>query len=184
MNLYFWVKSDMFQQDKNIIVFIGAHLIEAGAVCFGLLINSNSPSLINFQLFIEEFVRNFSEPTSYFAEFRNFARDSGFDQLALINQYLRGLNDNIINFLIMMEFIEALEDRFFQNPASSTVNSSIGTPMGINKIAQVSHPGLSKKKKQRRRRRDMGLCLYCSQIRHIVRLCPNRSNLGKARSQQ
>ncbi|PVU93527.1 hypothetical protein BB561_003241 [Smittium simulii] len=81
----FNAKPEMFQQEKNKIVFMGAHLTDTAAVWFGSLIASNS-----------DFVRNFSDPShrikvrglvrkcrqgprsaaNYSAEFRNLAKNS------------------------------------------------------------------------------------------------------------
>ncbi|OMH84822.1 Retrotransposon-derived protein PEG10, partial [Zancudomyces culisetae] len=47
---------------------------------------------------------------NYDAEFRTSARISGFDQAALIDQFLRGLNDNVMNFLMMNDMPTKLED--------------------------------------------------------------------------
>ncbi|OLY78534.1 Retrotransposon-derived protein PEG10, partial [Smittium mucronatum] len=89
----------------------------------------DSPSLTSFSLLHEEFSRNFSDPSNairarglirklrqgtrsvatYAAKFRTLARDSGYDQLALVDQFLRGLNDNVMNFMIMNDLPNDLE---------------------------------------------------------------------------
>ncbi|OMJ09524.1 Retrotransposon-derived protein PEG10, partial [Smittium culicis] len=111
MSLYFWARPEIFNEDRNRIVYIGAHLSGSATVWFGNLITDNSPTIHSFSLFIQEFSRNFSDPSegirargqirklrqgarsvaAYASEFKTLARDSGYDQLALVDQFLRGL---------------------------------------------------------------------------------------------
>ncbi|OLY84397.1 Retrotransposon-derived protein PEG10 [Smittium mucronatum] len=77
------------------------------------------------------FSRNFSDPSNairarglirklrqgtrsvatYAAEFRTLAKDSGYDQLALVDQFLRGLKDNVMNLMIMNDLPKDLEGK-------------------------------------------------------------------------
>ncbi|OLY82181.1 Retrotransposon-like protein 1 [Smittium mucronatum] len=129
MSLYFWARPEVFNEERNRIVYIGAHLSGPASVWFGNLISDNSQTIQSFPLFVQEFSRNFSDPSSgirargqirklrqgarsvaaYAADFRTLARDSGYDQLALVDQFLRGLNDNVMNFMIMSDLPENLE---------------------------------------------------------------------------
>ncbi|OMJ17101.1 Retrotransposon-derived protein PEG10 [Smittium culicis] len=119
----------IFNEDRNRIVYIGAHLSVSASVWLGNLITDNSPTIHSFSLFIQEFSRNFSDPSegirarghirkfrqgarsvaAYTAEFKNLARESGYDQLALVDQFLRGLNENVMNFMIISDLPENLE---------------------------------------------------------------------------
>ncbi|OMH85718.1 Retrotransposon-derived protein PEG10 [Zancudomyces culisetae] len=123
-------RGDLFKTEKNKIVLIGAHLTGPTAIWFNSLIEEKSTDLANYAQFLELFKKNFSDPSqeirdrgeirrckhgprsvaNYAAEFRTSARISGFDQAALIDQFLRGLNDNVMNFLMMNDMPTKLED--------------------------------------------------------------------------
>ncbi|OLY84343.1 Retrotransposon-derived protein PEG10 [Smittium mucronatum] len=114
MSLYFWAIPEVFNEERNRIFYIGVHLSDPAS---------------SFPLFVQEFFRKFSDPSNriqalgqirklsqgarsvaaYAAEFRTLARDSGYDQLALVDQFLRGLYDNVMNFMIMNDLPETLE---------------------------------------------------------------------------
>ncbi|PVU89905.1 hypothetical protein BB561_005115 [Smittium simulii] len=102
MNLYFWTKPESFQIERNYIVFLGAQHAGPASVWFGNLINDNSDILQSFSLFIQEFSRNFSDPSS--------ARDNRYNHLALVNQFLKSLNNNVMNFKIMDNLPDNLDD--------------------------------------------------------------------------
>ncbi|OMJ08433.1 Retrotransposon-derived protein PEG10 [Smittium culicis] len=108
---------------------MGAHLSGPDSVWFGHLISDNSPCIQPFPLFIQDFSRNFSDPSeviraraqirilrqgsisvaAYAAEFKTLSRDGGYDQLALVDQFFRGLNDIVMNFMIMADLSASLE---------------------------------------------------------------------------
>ncbi|OLY83909.1 Retrotransposon-derived protein PEG10 [Smittium mucronatum] len=50
--------------------------------------------------------------SKYAAEFRSIARDCGFDQLALVVQFIRGLDDKAMKFMIMVDLTNDLEGNF------------------------------------------------------------------------
>ncbi|OMJ11484.1 Retrotransposon-derived protein PEG10 [Smittium culicis] len=130
MEMFFWGSPDTFAADKNKILFIGSHLQGTASTWFRSLLASNSPCLVDFELFMNEFRNNFSDPShsikvrgqirnckqgsrsasAYAAEFRALARESGFDKVALVDQFLRGLNQKIMQYLIVMDIPESLEE--------------------------------------------------------------------------
>ncbi|OMJ18520.1 Retrotransposon-derived protein PEG10 [Smittium culicis] len=97
---------------------------------FRSLISANSPCLENFELFMQEFKNNFSDPShtikareqirnckqgsrsasAYAAEFRALARESGFNNVALVDQFLRGLSSKIMQYLIVIDLPDNLEE--------------------------------------------------------------------------
>ncbi|OMJ09656.1 Retrotransposon-derived protein PEG10 [Smittium culicis] len=130
MEIFFWGSPDTFAVDKNKILFIGTHLLGTASTWFRSLLASNSPCLVDFELFLNEFRNNFSDPSHsikargqirnckqgsrsasvYDSEFRTLARESGFDKVALVDQFLRGLNHKIVQYLIVMDISESLEE--------------------------------------------------------------------------
>ncbi|OMJ11906.1 Retrotransposon-derived protein PEG10 [Smittium culicis] len=130
MQLYFWAKSDVFVNDKDKIIFLGTHLLGAAMIWFTSIVQASDPCLRSYDTFIVQFQRNFSDPNvainargmirkcrqgprsvaAYAAEFRILGRDSGYDQLALVDQFLRGLNDNVMSYLMVAEIPDRLED--------------------------------------------------------------------------
>ncbi|OMJ28797.1 Retrotransposon-derived protein PEG10 [Smittium culicis] len=83
-----------------------------------------------FRIFLNEFRNNFFDPNHsikarsqirnckqgsrsasfYDSEFRTLSRESGFDKVALVDQFLRGLNHKIVQYLIVMDISESLEE--------------------------------------------------------------------------
>ncbi|OLY83157.1 Retrotransposon-derived protein PEG10 [Smittium mucronatum] len=117
MELFFWTKPETFKIQRNRIVFIGTHLIGPPAIWFSSLISASAASehpfacLENYDASISEFERNFSDPShaAYAAEFRSLARDSVFDNVAPIDQFMIGLNENIMSYLMFTDIPETLE---------------------------------------------------------------------------
>ncbi|OMJ15536.1 Retrotransposon-derived protein PEG10 [Smittium culicis] len=136
MELFFWARPETFNVHRNRIVFIGTHLLGPAAIWFSSLIaasvssNGTLPVLEDYGLFISELERNCSDPShtirirglirkcrqgsrsaaAYAAEFRSFARDSGFDQAALIDQFMMGINENIMSYLMFTDLPDTLEN--------------------------------------------------------------------------
>ncbi|OMJ20858.1 Retrotransposon-derived protein PEG10 [Smittium culicis] len=130
IQLYFWTKSDSFTLDKDKIIFPGTHLLGSAMIWFTSIVQDNDPCLQSYETLMVQFRRNFSDPNvainargmlrkcrqgsrtviEYVSEFRTLARDSGYDQLALVDQFLRGLNDNVMSYLMVAEILDRLED--------------------------------------------------------------------------
>ncbi|OMJ09441.1 Retrotransposon-derived protein PEG10 [Smittium culicis] len=129
IQLYFWAKSDVFTNDRDKIIYLGSHLLGPAMVWFTTIIMDNDPCLNTYDGFFTQFRRNFSDPNiainargmlrryrqgtktvaAYATEFRVLGRDSGYDQLVLVDQFLRGLNDNIMAYLMVEEISDRLE---------------------------------------------------------------------------
>ncbi|OMJ27998.1 Retrotransposon-derived protein PEG10 [Smittium culicis] len=114
--------------------------------------------------FIQEFANNFSDPShgikirkslrnckqgsrdviSYATEFRSLARESGFDDTALIYQFLHGLNPKITQFLMIVDLPTSLEEII---RVTCRVDNRISTIDQINAI-DTDHKSLNPFRKQ------------------------------------
>ncbi|OMJ26093.1 Retrotransposon-derived protein PEG10 [Smittium culicis] len=130
MELLFWGSPETFTLGRNKVLFIGTHLLGSASTWFGYLIASSSPCLENYELFLHEFKNNFSDPShsikarglirsckqgsrtasAYATEFRALARESGFDNVALVDQFLRGLSPKIMQYLMVADLPDTLEE--------------------------------------------------------------------------
>ncbi|OMJ18278.1 hypothetical protein AYI69_g7097 [Smittium culicis] len=63
MEIFFWGSPETFELDKNKILFVGTHLLGTASTLFRSLISANSPCLENFELLMQEFKNNFSDPS-------------------------------------------------------------------------------------------------------------------------
>ncbi|OMJ07443.1 Retrotransposon-derived protein PEG10 [Smittium culicis] len=158
MELFFWGSPELFSVEKSKILFIGTHLLGTASNWFGWLVATKSLCLDNYEAFIQEFSNNFSDPShgikirnllrnckqgsrdvvSYATEFRSLARESGFDDTALVDQFLRGLNQKITQFLMMADLPDSLEETI---KVTCRVDNRISTIDQINVTAadQKSH---------------------------------------------
>ncbi|OMJ08218.1 Retrotransposon-derived protein PEG10 [Smittium culicis] len=127
MEIMFYIKPEIFSIDRNRVAYIGTHLLGSASKWFGSLITSASPHIYSYDSFIVEFKRNFSDPnigirvrglirkcrqgsksvSEYSSEFKALARDSGLNQLSLVDEFLRGLNSNIARLLVVSDLTEA-----------------------------------------------------------------------------
>ncbi|OLY84657.1 Retrotransposon-derived protein PEG10 [Smittium mucronatum] len=91
MGLYFWARPEVFNEDRNRILF---HEEFSG--------NFSDPSAgIRASGILRKLTQGPRSVSTYAAEFISIVRDYRFDQLALVDQFLRGINENIMNFIIM-----------------------------------------------------------------------------------
>ncbi|OMJ19770.1 Retrotransposon-derived protein PEG10, partial [Smittium culicis] len=130
MSIFFYSSPELFAADKSKILYIGTHLLGTASDWFGTLVLQQAPCLQNYEAFITEFGNNFSDPShsikvrglirkcrqgpisviAYATEFRSLARDSGFDNTALVDQFLRGLSPKIMQYLMVTDLPDSLED--------------------------------------------------------------------------
>ncbi|OMJ14043.1 Retrotransposon-like protein 1 [Smittium culicis] len=104
IQLYFWSKSDVFTNDRDKIIFLGTHLLGPAMIWFTSMVKDNDPCLSSYERFLEQFRRNFSDPSI------SLGRESGYDQLALVDQFFWGLNDSVMNYLMVTKIPDRLED--------------------------------------------------------------------------
>ncbi|OMJ08607.1 Retrotransposon-derived protein PEG10 [Smittium culicis] len=106
------------------------HLLGPAMIWFTSMVKDNDPCLSSYERFLAQFRRNFSDPNiainaremlrkcnqggrsvaAYATHFRVLGRESGYDQLALVDQFLRGLNYSVMNYLMVTEIPDRLED--------------------------------------------------------------------------
>ncbi|OMJ26195.1 Retrotransposon-derived protein PEG10 [Smittium culicis] len=130
MSIFFYSSPELFAEDKSKILYIGTHLLGTASDWFGTLVLQQAPCLQNYEAFITEFGNNFSDPShsikvrglirkckqgprfviAFATEFRSLARDSGFDNTALVDQFLRGLSPKIMQYLMVTDLPDSLED--------------------------------------------------------------------------
>ncbi|OMJ08868.1 Retrotransposon-derived protein PEG10 [Smittium culicis] len=63
MEMFFWGSPETFELDKNKILFVGTYLLGTASTWIRSLISANSPCLENFEMFMQEFKNNFSDPS-------------------------------------------------------------------------------------------------------------------------
>ncbi|OMJ13670.1 Retrotransposon-like protein 1 [Smittium culicis] len=130
MNLFFWASPKMFAADRSKILYFGTHLLGTASKWFGSLVSANSKCLDSYETFLAEFANNFSDPIhiikvrglirkckqgprtviSYATEFRALAQESGFEDIALVDYFLRGLNPKIMEYLMLSDLPNFLEE--------------------------------------------------------------------------
>ncbi|OMJ07444.1 Retrotransposon-like protein 1 [Smittium culicis] len=130
MSIFFYSSPELFAAELRKILYIGTHLQGTPSDWFGTLVLQQSPCLQNYEAFIEEFGNNFSDPSycikvrgmlrnckhgyrsviAYATEFRSLARDSGFDNIALVDQFLRGISFKIIQYLMVTDLSNTLKE--------------------------------------------------------------------------
>ncbi|OMJ14972.1 Retrotransposon-derived protein PEG10 [Smittium culicis] len=130
MNLFFWASPELFAIDRSKILFIGAHLLGTASTWFGSVVAIKSSSLESYPAFLDGFRNNCSDPShrikvrglicnckqgtrivvAYSTEFRSLASESGFDDTAFVDQFLRGLSPRIMQYLMVSNLPESLEE--------------------------------------------------------------------------
>ncbi|OMJ15449.1 Retrotransposon-derived protein PEG10 [Smittium culicis] len=128
--LYFWSQSDVFTNDRDKNIFLGTHLLGPAMICFTSMVKDNDPCLSSYERFLAQFRRNFFDPkiainarvmlrkyhlggrsvAEYSTQVIFLGNESGYDQLALVDQFLWGLNDSVMNYLMVTEIPDRLED--------------------------------------------------------------------------
>ncbi|OMJ12353.1 Retrotransposon-derived protein PEG10 [Smittium culicis] len=102
MIIFFYSSPELFAADASKILYIGTHLQGTASDWFGTLVLQQLPCLQNYEAFIEEFGNNFSDPS--------YARDSGFDNITLVDQFLRGFSPKIMQDLMFTDLPNSLEE--------------------------------------------------------------------------
>ena len=214
VRLIFKLQPNRYPDDSTKIGFIGTLLAGTAAVWFAPLFEQNSPILQDLTLFLKEFERTFGEydrksvaankihalkqgrksASEYAAEFRQISCDLPWGEAALVDLFLRGLNDDIKDLLLIFPVPENLHDAIssavscdlrlsqrhsekrrrpafepiINHPATSVV------PMELDLVQQKSQLKGPLSPEERRRRMLNNLCLYCGNPGHVLLECPVR----------
>jgi hypothetical protein len=201
--------------------FIGTLLTGSAAAWFSPYFESNSPILSDLSLFIHEFEQTFgdfdratsaanqiralrqgnSSASEYASAFRRISCDLNWGEGALIDQFRRGLRNEVKDLLLTLPIPTTLQEaitfsvrcdnrlaerrleRFQQSVPShrpSTNNNSGAVPMEID-ATRIKFRSLTMEEKTRRR--ELNLCLYCGKPGHIAVYCPEKKP-GKAQVRQ
>lgn len=221
IQLVFRLQPSKYPDDKTRVGAIGTLLTGHAAAWFSPLFEQDSPLLYDLKAFKEEFEQTFGEfdrtstaanriralkqgssPVSkYAAEFRLLASDlAAWGEAALIDQFYRGLNDEVKDLLLTIALPQSLneavsqavrcDNRLFERsqerkmryqpswPGREDVARSGPAPMEIDLAKQAARNDISKnaKEEERQRRRSNNLCYYCGDPGHMVKGCPKKSD--------
>lgn len=216
VKLHFQMLPLKYPDDRTKIGFIGTLLTGIAAAWFSPLFEQGSPILSDFIAFIDEFKHMFGDydrravaadkihrlrqgyrsASTYAAEFRQLSCDLLWGEEALIDIFLRGLNDDVKDLLITFPVPDTLHEaissavtcdlRISQRkmdkrkrysseprhyPQGLNQHSNI-TPMEIDNLEPNRRQTLTQDEKERRRRN--GLCLYCGESGHRIKDCQRR----------
>ena len=208
-----------YSSDRTKIGLIGSLLIGDALLWYIPLAEHDNEILEDFERFEEAFRACFDDPdrervaanklvmlrqsnrpvVSYISEFRRYASDLTWNDPALMEQFRRGLSDEIKDMLLnfpkprtldeIIKFAVDCDNRLFERRQERRQQRSASIPTHTPR--QVSTPTmppdsaipmeigpsrrrgpLSDAEKDHRRRAN--LCLYCASPNHMVRNCPNR----------
>ena len=130
VKLLFELQPRKYSTDKVKVGLTGTLLTGVAAAWFCPLFENNSPVLQDFNLFVQELQQTFGDydreitaankirmlrqgdntASQYTAEFRMLASDLDWGENALIDQFRRGLNDNVKDLLITLPLPSTLTD--------------------------------------------------------------------------
>ena len=203
-----------YSDDRTKVGFIGTLLSGVAATWFSPLFERDDPIMSNLEEFLTEFEETFGEldrattaanqirnlyqgsmsASQYVATFRRLSSDLDWGEGALLDQFRRGLRDDIKDLLLtiavpktMHEAIRAAvacDNRIMERKSerrgltsTSTTRREINygpTPMELDSMNQVRHRRGPLTAEERTRRRRLNLCLYCGEEGHLLKECKNR----------
>ncbi len=202
-SLYFELQSHQFATERAKVAFIS--LLNGRALQLEeALWSSRSPRINSLEDFVEHFREVFSQPTTeisvhdelfqlrqddssiheYTLRFRTLAVSSGWNEVALLSAYRRGLNptlrqqmsiyDDSVGFESFLQRAARVSQRLTACHTDSlpiaTASPSRSLPVPEPMITDTYHLSIL----ERSRRLTQGLCLYCGSAEHQLRACPIR----------
>jgi hypothetical protein len=223
VSLIFQLQPQRYPNDKTKTCFIGTLLSGTALSWFSPLLEKDSPLLSDLSLFFQEFQQAFGDfdrattaanelrslrqgsqsASEYAAKFRQISVDLQWGEAALIDQFRRGLRDDVKDLLLTMPIPSSLQEAvafsvrcdnrlserklekrigFGNYQQYNSGNNNGPAPMEIDATKQNAptfHRKLSNEEKARRR--SLNLCLYCGGPGHIAEHCKvKKTGQGKA----
>ncbi len=203
-SLYFELQSHQFTMERAKVAFIISLLNGRALQWAEALWSSHSPRINSLEDFVEHFREVFSQPTAeisvhdelfqlrqadssihvYTLRFRTVAVSSGWNEVALLSAYRRGLNpalrqqmsiyDDSVGFESFLQKAARVSQRLTACHTDSlliaTTSPSRSLPVPEPMITDTYHLSIP----ERSRRLTQGLCLYCGSAEHQLRACPIR----------
>jgi hypothetical protein len=228
VRLIFQLQPQRFPDDKIKISFIGTLLTGSALSWFSPLLERNSYLLSDLSLFLQEFQQTFGDfdrattaanelrslkqglrsASEYAGTFRQISSDLDWGDAALIDQFRRGLRDDVKDLLLTMPIPSSLQEaisfavrcdnriserklekqigqNYYHQPSSLSRITDDPIPMELDLVKQDSQQyGKRLSNKEKARRRALNLCLYCGGPGHIAENCQvKKSGRGKVRVQ-
>jgi len=203
--------------------FIGTLLSGSALSWFSSFLEQRNPILDNLEAFLAEFRSMYGEHdatrvatnkirvlrqgnrsvTMYASQFRQLAIDIKWDDAALINQFLYGLQYEVKKLMLNLpdpqtlsqaiDFAVKCDNRLFEfrsenrtrepqryySMATSTSSPNVHSEVEDMQIDAVRFKPLTEQEKIRRRQE--GLCLYCGEPKHTTQHCPKKRRNYKMR---
>ena len=221
VKLYLELQPRKYPSERMKVGFVGTLLTGIAAAWFCPLYQSNSPLLNDFGLFIKNLQQKFRDfdkavtsankirtlkqgtnaASVYATEFRLLASDLRWGEEALIDQYRRGLNNPVQDFLLTLPVPNTLSEaiissvkcdnriRELNNEKSSFSDAKdlyleddtnygvvpMEVDMAKQKMIEGNKQQSSSRENERKRRLQLNLCLYCGAPGHQVRNCPRKN---------
>lgn len=217
VKLIFLLQPRRYADDATRIGFIGTLLTGPAATWYSPHFESGSSIMSNLELFWRDFEdafgdldraataankirslkQGFSSASEYAASFRRLASDLDWGDAALVDQFRRGLRDDVKDLLLTLAVPKSLseaihsavlcDNRIYErkserrnfayasNPVPQRATNSGIAPMEIDALThseQRRRRPLTQEERERRRRQK--LCMYCRESGHMVRDCRTR----------
>ncbi len=201
-SLYFELQSHQFTTERAKVAFIISLLNGRALQWAKALWSSHSPKINSLEDFVEHFREVFSQPTTeisvhdelfqlrqadssiheYTLRFRTLAVSSGWNEVALLSAYRRGLNpalcqqmsiyDDSVGFESFLQKAARVSQRLtachMDSIPIATTSLCCSLPVPEPMITDNYHLSTL----ERSRRLTQGLCLYCGSTEHQLRACP------------
>lgn len=215
VKLIFQLQPSRYHNDYVKVGFIGTLLTGSAASWFSPFLEQNSPVLSSFDLFIQEFNAAFGDfdraivaaneiraltqgqksASDYASKFRQISSDLNWGEQALIDQFRRGLRNDVKDLMITLPYPSNLneavayavrcDNRLAERKLEKSQNyqpirqNHMPIPMEID---YLRYKKLTQEEKNRRK--SSNLCLYCGEPGHVVKSCPLKlKQQGKSRVQ-
>ena len=204
--------------------FIGTLLTGDALSWFSGIVDYSPDLLLDYKKFVGELRNLFDDPhaqrhacnslkrlrqgkfsvTSYSAKFRHLALETGYNDLAMMDIFRSGLNEEVKDVLatslvdpgnldelikLCVKIDQRLYDRRLERNSNKTPYNysdkskrnghesaqSAPTPMDLDHMETQKHKHGKLTKEERERRLSNNLCLYCGEAGHKVNSCSKRS---------
>lgn len=215
VKLVFTLQPLRYPDDRTKVGLIGTLLTGTAATWFSPYFERDDPIMSDFGGFLEEFEETFGDldraataankirtlyqgsmsASQYVALFRRISSDLDWGEGALLDQFKRGLRDDIKDLLLtiavpktMQEAVKAVvacDNRIMERKAerrggafSPTARREVHSgpvPMELDSLQQTRRRKGPLTPEERNRRRRLNLCLYCGEEGHLLKDCKNRN---------